>query len=381
MTMKDNHIVLTTINHPYVLHDLYNNLSKHGHIDTVVCWVVGDNKTPESCYEICREVSIKGFEVNYLDIEQQDTWGTVHPDFYKTIPYDNETRRNIGYLFALEAGCKRLICIDDDNFPMEDDFIGGHLSTSQIWKSPQNFEEHGFHNICEYLKLEPERKIYPRGFPFNLRYQNTLNSNKFIEENENLIVGVTAGLWLGAPDIDATTWLNGNIQSIAYCGPDKLVLSQDTWSPINTQNTSITRELIPAFFCIPMGQKIAGLNIGRYGDIWAGYILQAIIKGTSYRVSFGKPIVEHKRNSHNFLNDLSNEFLGIILTDWFVEKLKKEFTPSGKTITQRMVELSDFMLQLERQQMPEHIPEEMSDFIRNTAFSIRQWSRVCELYI
>lgn len=374
--MKKNHIVFTTIYEVYnILIALKNNLEKFDYLGDVKVWIVGDKKTPAKIKDTCNCITKSGLETIYLSIEDQDRWGKFFPDFYKNIPYNNETRRNIGYLHALEDGCERIISIDDDNFPTKDDFIGGHLYTGKEWNYPVVSEKSGFYNICELLKFDVERPIYPRGFPFKLR--GNKNKNLKININSNKIIGVTEGLWYGDPDIDATTWINGKILSLEHIGPELLVLDQNTWSPINTQNTSVIRELIPAFFCIPMGWSVPGGKIERYGDIWGGYFLQAIIKGTKYFTAFGKPIVNHKRNPHNYLDDLRHEFWGIILSDWLIQILYEEFKPVDKNISGRMEHLSDFLCSNILPKLPSWCTKEIKEFLIYTAINIKQWTKVC----
>ena len=373
---KNNHIVLTTIYKPKVLLDLQKNLEHYGHLGSTVCWVVGDLKTTEACAYICREVSDLGMETNYLDISKQDEWGKRFPELYHRIPYNNETRRNIGYLHALEHGCERLISIDDDNFPTDDDFIGGHLNTGRAWKNNIIEEPLRFHNICEYLEIEPSRQVFPRGFPFELRGMR--NNPSFSQAPADAKVGVTVGLWLKDPDVDATTWLNGKVESTSYSGPSYLILSQKTWCPINTQNTSVIRELIPAFLCIPMGYSIPGGRIERYGDIWGGYFLQALISDTPYYVCFGHPIVEHRRNPHNYLDDLRHEFWGMVLTDWIVTQLCEGFRPTSPVILDRIKELSMFLLEISSTNLPDWCPIEVRDFLRETANTLNVWGKVCQ---
>ena len=93
---KSVHIVFTTIYHPSVLEDLFLNISKFGHLADVKIWVVGDKKTPSSCGELAKSISDKGLETVYLDVVSQDLWGKRCLEFYSRIPYNNETRRNIG---------------------------------------------------------------------------------------------------------------------------------------------------------------------------------------------------------------------------------------------------------------------------------------------
>ena len=325
--MKKDHVVLTTIREPHVLTDLRDNAKRFGHLDSTVCWVIGDVKTPQTVADLCQRVSAAGLDARYVDIDSQDEWGKSCPEFYALMPRNNESRRNIGYLMALEAGCERLISIDDDNFPTDDDFIGGHARTGGHVDGNLTEDASGYHNICEHLDVRPARPIFPRGYPFKLR--DSRNCSKLKPAPADAIVGVTAGLWLKEPDVDATTWLNGKVQAIRYTAADNVVLHQNTWSPINTQNTSVVRELIPAFLCVPMGFKFAEGSIERYGDIWAGYFVQALMAGSAYHVSFGEPIVEHRRNPHDYLEDLRHEMWGMLLTDWLLTELRTAFRPAS----------------------------------------------------
>ena len=135
-------------------------------------------------------------------------------------------------------------------------------------------------------------------------------------------IGVTEGLWLAEPDMDATTWLNGKIQARALStAPTSSFSTPSTWSPVNTQNTSVVRELIPAFVFVTMAWPVPGGKLDRYGDIWGGYFLLALMQGTQYHVAFGRPLVEHRRNPHNYVDDLRYEFWGMILTDWLLNLL------------------------------------------------------------
>jgi len=374
--VKKNHIVFTTIfDISNMVMALKENLEKFNHLDDTKVWVVGDKKTPSMVKEICDSVSRLGLETVYLSIKNQDKWGKLFPDFYKRIPYNNETRRNIGYLFALEDGCERIISIDDDNLPTDDDFIGGHSATGKIWTSFVVNEESGFYNICEYLKFNTERAIYPRGFPFRLR--GTKNMNLITNIDSYKIIGVTEGLWIGEPDVDATVWINGKVLSLEYTGPNLVVLNQNVLSPINTQNTSVIRDLIPAFFCIPMGWSVPGGKIQRYGDIWGGYFLQAVMKGTNFYAAFGKPIVNHKRNLHNYLDDLRHEFWGMMLTDYLLQILYEDFNPTDTDICDRMEHLSDFLYLNVLSKLPSWCTREVKEFIIYTAGNIYQWSKVC----
>lgn len=372
---KAVHIVFTTINHPAILNDLHKNLEEHGHLDRAKVWVVGDCKTPASAGDLAREISKKGLETEYFDISRQDDWGKHFP-FYKMIPFNTDGRRVFGYLKALEEGCQIMVSIDDDNFPTQDDFIGRHCNTGQPWRPPLVYEAKGFHNICEYLTLEPQRLVFPRGFPFQLR--GHVNESQPMPAPPNATIGVTEGLWLDEPDVDATTWLNGKVRGVQYNGPDVFVLDQATWSPVNTQNTSVVRELIPGFVFVTMAWPVPGGKLDRYGDIWGGYFLLALMQGTKYHVAFGRPLVDHRRNPHNYVDDLRYEFWGMILTDWLLQLLRESFSPQCRQMTDRVLELSDFLQVNAVSNLPKWCPPEVREFLFSTAQNLQQWSAACK---
>jgi hypothetical protein len=377
MKKYPNHIVFTTIFYPELLHAYHANLSKFGQLEDTCVWVVGDRKTPKEVAALCQEVSAKGLLTTYLDCDWQEEWAKRYPAMAERLPWNNETRRNIGYLQALESGCERLISIDDDNWPTEDDFIGGHSLTGQKWNTSLVEEPSGFHNVCEYLEFVPSRSVFPRGFPFKLR--GTANAPKQGIARAEAVVGVTAGLWLNEPDIDATTWLNGKVNGIGYHGPEAFVLSQATWSPINTQNTSVIRDLIPAYLCIPMGWDVPGGKIQRYGDIWGGYFLQAILAGTPYHVAFGRPLVDHRRNPHDYVDDLRQEFWGTVLTDWLLATLRESFQPTSSSIGGRVTELGAFLQSEALTKMPKWCPPEMIAFVKHTGENLVIWAKACKV--
>ena len=99
------------------------------------------------------------------------------------------------------------------------------------------------------------------------------------------------------------------------------MLAPGTWSPINTQNTAFHRDILPAFYFVPVGDPVSGIAVERYGDIWAGFFAKKLIDHLDDRITFGHPACDHRRNVHNLLGDLELEFWSIILTDPLAECL------------------------------------------------------------
>ncbi len=374
---KPFHIVLTTIRLPTVLTAYFDNIRRYDHLDEVKIWIVGDMKTPPETAGLARNLSGQGLETVFLDIAAQDRWGERFPAFYAGLPYNNETRRNIGYLRALADGCRVLISIDDDNFPDSRDFIAGHRDTGRARKGPLLQSATGFYNVCRHLELDSPRKVYPRGFPLSLR-DGAPHKAVTGTSVRDARVGVKAGLWTGAPDLDAVTWLNGAVTSRAYLGNDCCLLAHHTWIPVNNQNVSVVRDLIPAFLCVPMGWKVPGGRIERYGDIWGGYFLQAVMQSTCFHVAFGRPVVDHRRNEHDYPADLRREYWGLVLTDWLVDILKNRFQSDSRDIPARVLDLAGFLRQEAAPSLPEWCPEEMKVFLTHTAGNLAAWARACQ---
>jgi hypothetical protein len=241
----------------------------------------------------------------------------MRPD---AIPYNSDNRRNVGYLMAYEGGADFLISIDDDNFctPGEDFFaehavVCGGESMRAVTESAT-----GFLNICDLLELEKPRPVYARGFPYRSRH---LDENPCTTERR-VPVHINAGLWLIDPDIDGITWLVAKPKVKGFRGTS-VVLGDRTWSPVNTQNTALMRDAIPAYYFVRMGYPIGGMPIDRYGDIFSGYFVQACAKQMGAYVRVGSPVAEHRRNSHNYLKDATGEWACILLLEdllpWLTE--------------------------------------------------------------
>lgn len=371
------HIVITTINVPQIIRDIRVNAERWERLAEAKIWIVGDRKTPhEETTVLARENCDKGLATVYLSPAEQDQLQEKVGPIYERLPWNNESRRNIGYWAALADGAEVLLSMDDDNFPCDDDLIGLHGQCGSPVQDSLLSEPSGFHNLCEHLQLEPPRPVWPRGYPFKLRGGH--NAPVFRDAPAGARVGAIAGLWLQDPDIDATTWLNGAVRGVAYRGPAAQVLAHDTWTPINTQNTSVVRELIPAFLCVPMGWDVPGGKIQRYGDIWGGYFLQALLQGTPWHARFGAPVVDHRRNPHDYLDDLRGEYWGMLLTDWLVELLRRDFRAEATEMPDRVAELGKFLLQDAVSRLPAWTPSEAREFLKWTAGNLGAWAESCK---
>ncbi|MGH7178055.1 MAG: hypothetical protein ACREJC_11800, partial [Tepidisphaeraceae bacterium] len=207
-----------------------------------------------------------------------------------------------------------VISIDDDNFYRPaDPFFTEHavVAADHVTAMCVNSSDSWF-NICRLLETQPSN-VYPRGFPYSRRHQ----ASELSQTTETSRVRINAGLWLGEPDLDAMTWLVSPARSTRPRS-SSVVLGDRAWSPINTQNTALHREVIVSYYFAKMGQPLPGVgSIDRYGDILSGYFAQACVRYRGDRIRVGTPLVDHRRNAHNYLRDATAE-MGCV---WLMEDL------------------------------------------------------------
>jgi hypothetical protein len=276
---------------------------------------------------------------------------------------------------ALEAGLDFLISIDDDNFcRAEADFFREH---SIVCKDAEEVEaihdEGGWFNVCELLELEPPCRIYPRGFPYHHRHPKDSNAAYGVEHK---IVRMNAGLWLLEPDLDAMSWLALPVRANSFKGRS-VVLGDETWSPINTQNTALNREVIPCYYFIRMGYPIEGMRVDRYGDIFSGYFSQACVRHHGHSIRVGTPVADHRRNSHNYILDASRELACI----WVLEDLTawlRQVKLEGSSYIESYISLS-YMLEDAVEKFSGLIwTDSTRGYFHQMAYSMRQWASVCK---
>jgi hypothetical protein len=187
---------------------------------------------------------------------------------------------------------------------------------------------------------------------------------------------LNAGLWLDDPDVDAVGRLSDRPKALRYRGRP-FALGPDTWSPINTQNTALSRPAMAAYYYVRMGFAIEGLKIDRYGDILSGYFVQKCARHLGESVRLGDPICDHRRTPHNLFKDLYHELAGMVLVEellpWLVE-LKL----TGGSYRDAYACLSDELASAAPRFRGFVFDQGGRDFLADTARHMRTWLRTVE---
>jgi hypothetical protein len=314
-------IVATTIFEPAFIDGFQSSVEAAGRLGETQMFIIVDRKTPTSVQAAANAARAQGFNVVCPTIDEQDLFLKklgLPADF---IPYNTDNRRNIGFLMALESGCEVLISIDDDNFCESDiDFVGAHSVVGQVAAEPVVNSTDGWFNLCSLLETQDGVTPFPRGFPYAAQRQP--RSTELEVSATPIPIAMNAGLWLDEPDVDAVARLSQRPKIDTFRGPN-VVLGPEVWSPINTQNTALTRDAALTYYYIRMGFPLKGLSIDRFGDILSGYLTQKVIKSLGQGIRIGTPVLNHRRSPHNLFKDLYHELAGMVLVEEFVPWLRE----------------------------------------------------------
>ena len=221
--------------------------------------------------------------------------------------------------------------------------------------------------------MDSPKTTYARGFPFWARHQ----AEKVEYTIGKAPIHINAGLWLKDPDVDGVSWLVNPSHSLAFKGKS-FILGKKAWSPINTQNTALHREVMASYYYVRMGYPLAGTLIDRYGDIFSGYFAQACVRHMGKAVRFGTPIVDHRRNIHNYMKDATNGWSCIMLLEDLLPWLTKEIKLEGSTYPEVYVSLSHAL-----ENIVEHFDgkiwtEAARAYFHQMGYCMRQWAQVCK---
>jgi hypothetical protein len=291
-------IVITTINNPNKCIEKWATKTDYKLV------IVGDKKTPQS-------YSVPGSYV--LQIKDQNK---KYNKLSKLLPLNHYTRKNIGYIHAINLlGAEVIFDTDDDNYPLDNWSDGLGLEYRELKSKHQS----AWVNIYEFFTKE---HIWPRGFPVRL---NKIISGE-VTSRTKYNIAISQGLVQGDPDVDAVYRLYQHDKDFSFDNNAPLYLStnRDTFSPTNSQNTTFKKESFPLLY-------LPSTVTFRYTDILRGYVILALSHRWRINVGFRPADVYQERNEHDLLIDLHSELPMYSDSDTIVHNLKSEVEKRPKT--------------------------------------------------
>ena len=279
-------LIITTINDLNSLNKIYQAINKE--IDIIA---IGDKKTP------IQKAGTYSF-LTYLDIQKQKI---AFPEFEKKLPQNHYSRKNIGYLKAIQENATLIIDWDDDIIPLSNfnKFVN-LISANNIINSNIAKTDKKWFNVYSYFT---EEKIWMRGYPLN-----KINENTHIKtELKKQTISIVQCLTNGEPDVDSIYRLVFN-KNIEFNNQLHLTLPKNVWSPFNSQSTLFKENSFPLLY-LP---TTCGFRIT---DILRGFIAQRCLWANDENLIFSSPTNYQKRNKHNLMNDFSEEIDLFITTE------------------------------------------------------------------
>jgi hypothetical protein len=275
------YIVTTTIQAPT------EATLKFANMDGWQLIVVGDIKTPHEEYKKinCIYLHPDDQEKKYKEVSDTLGWRTIQ-------------RRNIGFIEAYNLGADVLATVDDDNIPYDNwgqNVYVGKTIEIDLYDTKLN--------VADPLSVTNRNDLWHRGYP--LEYLSDKNNVEYLGKSHRHVL-IQSDLWDGDPDIDAICRLSKKpIVKFDITKPYGFTKQ----SPFNSQNTFISREVLPYYMMLPY--------VGRMDDIWGSYIVQ---QNFVNNVIYCPATVYQQRNVQDLVKNLENEIVGYRKTIELVNK-------------------------------------------------------------
>lgn len=241
--------------------------------------VAGDSKSP-------RDFQLEGCD--FISLETQRRCGF---SLGLLAPEKSYTRKNIGYLAAMQAGAKVIVETDDDNHPLPDFWKIRQLSADCL-----PIDKDGWVNAYRYFSAD---FIYPRGLPL----PHARDGVPAAGASEICECPIQQHLADNDPDVDAVYRMLFPLPFRFEIAHSPVLLRGGSWCPFNSQNTTFFESAFPLLY-LPAGCSF------RMTDIWRSFIAQRILKTKNLGILFGAPTVWQERNEHDLQQDFHDELPG-----------------------------------------------------------------------
>ena len=276
--MENHFLIITSIassDHP-----ILNQYALEATANNIAFILVGDVKSP-------KDFNLPGCD--YYSVERQFSLDWT---LSKELPLNHYSRKNLGYLEAMLKGADIIIETDDDNIPLKTfwEVRNRKVDANVITDS-------GWVNVYKYFT---ESQVWPRGFALE-HIHDLIPPPK---NRKKVLCPIQQGLADENPDVDAIYRLILPLP-IIFNKTGRIALGKNSICPFNSQNTTWFKE---AFLLLYLPSYCSF----RMTDIWRSFIAQRIAWTCNWKVLFHESNVLQRRNAHNLIFDLKDEFQGYL---------------------------------------------------------------------
>jgi hypothetical protein len=300
---------------------------------------------------------------------------------YDLIPHKTAACRNFAFYYVYKHTDHDLIITIDDDCLLPAHFMAayGAIGTDREWP---NITVDGWYNTIAFLGVTGagRRPLYPRGFPYWLRRPTDETRGT---ANGRLVC--LMGLWANVLDYDGIDkYLSEDYrqlhQTVAPLAPVMTVGTPATPTKFSfcAMNFAFHRDMLPAAYQMPMDREILpGYPIWRFDDIWAGYVIEALVhkRGGRDVIGIGEPVVTHLKEG-NLVREVHGEHIGHLMAPYFyalIDAGVSVITPGTYAamyhdLFHTLVEDFDALAKDLR------VPAGYADYFRDTFERLRRWA-------
>lgn len=270
---QDSVTVITSINPP---------------TDAMVSWsgvsrllVVPDRKTPDRAY------ADSGIELLSSD------WNSAMP----SLPENHYSRKNLGYLRAMELEPRFLIDTDDDTWPASGQLALGDYDGQKAVEIAGDRQP--FMNVFGRRLGTSHWPIWPRGLPLDAIHEPVIErptEASFIDR-----LGIVQHLIDGDTDVDAIRRLVFGASEVAFPRTGVLEVAQiGSFFPTNSQLTCFFPIAFPLLY-LPSTVSF------RFTDILRGVVAKRVLDQVGGAYALADPAGYQIRNVHDYFVDFLSE--------------------------------------------------------------------------
>ena len=296
-------VVFCTIRKTDSFRQYARNFLEHNHSpDVIIVDEQGDTRP-------LIKKELEEFSVEFYGQRERQEWFKKNNVDSQTVPAKTTDVIGFSLLVAYPRKYDMLLFIDDDTYPLNNDFIGEHWKSLTSRKMPIVSSKNRWVN--------PHPFAYPRGYPYSVRNWMSL-SNFYEKKGCQKGAVLNMGLWNKVPDLNAIDYLYfGSLKGL-YEDPyheqipnDSYILEHDSFMPLSRMNVSFKPKVIPAFYQLTGDEY----GVGRYGDVFSGLFLMKIAAHLGDNISYGVPTCLHDKEPRDVFKDIKSEMESVKLNE------------------------------------------------------------------
>jgi hypothetical protein len=243
--------------------------------------------------------------VRYYDYAAQEA---VMGANYAAIPHKSAATRNFAHYLAALEGFDVVVALDYD-CRTRPGWLETHLGCL-------GFVANAPALAGAWINSVEAPGFFARGYPYE--YRNDTASH-VTETHASGEVKVNMGVWDNVLDLNGIDKLQAEPPTEpGLRGEQNYVALGNV--PVCGMNTAFTADVIPAYFFLPDVWVDGTWQLSRHDDIWGGYILKRLMDVRGDLLSYGRPVVEHTRQSkiehvvviEHYMHLMSMQFYAIV---------------------------------------------------------------------